>query len=103
MDEVRLWEEHYHPVLRLRKYMEGRGLWDQRKDEEMRKSINTEVKTSISRARAELKPNPDEMFTDVYDQVPLSLERQCQQMWEHLKKYKEHYPELKDFEKGNSI
>lgn len=55
------------------------------------------MKTSLQRARKEPKPCVDELFNDVYDQLPPRLLRQRQQMWEVVNKYKEHYP-LSDYE-----
>ena len=51
-----------------------------------------DVKRSMQRARNEPKPRVDELFNDVYDQLPLRLQRQRKEMWEVVKKYKEHYP-----------
>jgi len=56
------------------------------------KTAGEKVKTSLQRARAELKPNIDLMFEDVYDKLPLRLEKQRAQMKEIIHKYREHYP-----------
>ncbi len=102
MDEVSQWEE-YSPVTRLRRYLEGRGIWDKGKEEELMRNLVTEIKRAISRARGELKPHPDEIFRDVYDHLSPRLEKQRQEMWEHLRKYREHYPNLKNHKTGNSM
>ena len=46
----------------------------------------------MQRARAEPKPHIDNLFTDVYDELPPRLEKQRREMWEVVKKYKQHYP-----------
>lgn len=46
----------------------------------------------MQRARNERKPPVNEMFADVYDQLPKRLQDQRKQMWEVVNKYKEHYP-----------
>ena len=48
----------------------------------------------VSRQRASevKKPPIDEMFNDVYDQLPPHLQRQRKELWEHIKRYEEHYP-----------
>ena len=46
----------------------------------------------MQKARAELKPPIDDLFTDVYDKLPPRLEKQRQEMWRMVKKYKKHYP-----------
>ena len=60
--------------------------------DDLEKAILRAVKTSMKRARAELKPNIDYLFTDVYDKLPLRLEQQKKQLLEHINKYKQHYP-----------
>lgn len=50
------------------------------------------VKKSMQRARAELKPNINLMFEDVYDKLPRRLQQQKEKMREMVSKYKEHYP-----------
>ena len=54
--------------------------------------MEAEIKQSLKRVRRELKPSLDELFRDVYDELPPRLERQRREMWEHVRKYKEHYP-----------
>ena len=99
MDVVKRWDKEYNPVTRLRSYLEGRGLWDKEKDEELSRRLEAEIKNSMSRATKELKPNIDEMFKDVYDRLPPRLESQRRELWEHLEKYKEHYPNLDSHER----
>jgi len=43
-------------------------------------------------AESRKKPSPDLLFTDVYDQLPLHLKKQQQEMSAHVKAYQEHYP-----------
>ena len=53
---------------------------------------------SFAEAEPRKKPNPEEMFTDVYDNIPPHLEQQMKQMKEHVLQHKEHYP-LERYEK----
>lgn len=47
---------------------------------------------AFGEAEARKKPNPELMFTDVYDEMPPHLEKQLQAMKDHVAKHKEHYP-----------
>ena len=69
-----------------------RNLWDEERDEELVKTIENDIKVSRQRASEVKKPPIDEMFNDVYDQLPPHLQRQRKDLWEHIKRYKEHYP-----------
>ena len=46
----------------------------------------------MQRARSEPKPSINEMFEDVYDQLPKRLQDQREEMWEVVNKHKKHYP-----------
>jgi 2-oxoisovalerate dehydrogenase E1 component alpha subunit len=59
------------------------------------------VLEAFNRAEKMLKPNPELLFTDVYDKMPKRLEKQLKDMKEHVKIYPEHYP-VKMFEKMDS-
>ena len=61
-------------------------------EDEIRGKADEEVKQAMQRARNEQKPHIDELFNDVYDELPQSLQRQKKKMWEIVNKYKEHYP-----------
>ena len=51
-----------------------------------------QVLEAFSRAEKKLKPNPELMFTDVYDEMTPELNRQLSSMKDHLQIYKENYP-----------
>lgn len=59
---------------------------------------DVQVLESFQKAEKRLKPNPEYMFTDVYKEMPEHLEKQLQEMKQHVRNYKEHYP-LENFEK----
>ena len=44
MDQVGYWSEHLHPTSRLKLYMMNRGLWDERKEEDLLKRLDKEIK-----------------------------------------------------------
>lgn len=53
---------------------------------------------AFSRAEQKLKPNPANLFIDVYDKMPTHIEKQFSQMKTHVAEYEEHYP-IDKFEK----
>ena len=51
-----------------------------------------EVMEEFQKAEQQPKPNPMELFEDVYDKLPKHLVEQRKQMEEHVKAHQEHYP-----------
>lgn len=47
---------------------------------------------SFGRAEKKLKPNPELLFDDVYDELLPHLEKQKREMKNHVAKYADHYP-----------
>ena len=64
----------------------------QDKEAELLKTAAAEVRRSMKKARAELKPPLNDLFTDVYDKLPPRLVKQREEMWRMVNKYKKHYP-----------
>ena len=73
------------PLKRLALWMEGEGWWSKEEDAACRDAARKEVSEAMN--AAELKPGPalSTMFEDVYGgELPWHLERQRQQLHEHL-------------------
>jgi 2-oxoisovalerate dehydrogenase E1 component alpha subunit len=51
-----------------------------------------QVLEAFNKAEKTLRPNPEEMFHDVYDKLPKSLQKQMMEMKAHVKQYKDQYP-----------
>ena len=47
---------------------------------------------AFARAEKKKRPNPELLFTDVYDQMPPRIHKQMEDMKSHCTQYKEHYP-----------
>lgn len=47
---------------------------------------------AFARAEKRKKPNPEMLFTDVYDEMPPRIQKQMESMKSHCTQYKEHYP-----------
>ena len=51
-----------------------------------------QVLEAFAKAEKVKKPNPEEVFHDVYAELPKHLQQQLADMKAHLKQYKDHYP-----------
>ena len=92
VDEVRNWDQKDHPISRLRKYMEAKQWWSEEQEKSWKDEAKRKVMTAFMEAEKLPKPNYMELFNDVYDEVPLILEEQANELVEHLKLYKDNYP-----------
>ena len=91
MAEVEQWKS-CHPTLRLRGYLHQRGLWDEEKEGALRGRVQKQIREAMQRARHELKPHLNDLFSHVYDQLPPRLAAQRREMWDVVNKYSKHYP-----------
>lgn len=92
VDEVNYWDKQDHPISRLRHYMTARGWWSEDDERSWRKQSRKTVMEAFERAERRLKPNPELLFTDVYQEMIPSLNKQRESLWRHVQQYKEHYP-----------
>lgn len=92
VDEVNYWDKEDHPITRLRSFMVSKGYWDEKSEKEWMKESKQRVLEAFNKAEKTLRPNPEEMFHDVYDKLPKSLQKQMMEMKAHVKQYKDQYP-----------
>ncbi|XP_064484800.1 2-oxoisovalerate dehydrogenase subunit alpha, mitochondrial-like [Ornithodoros turicata] len=98
VDEVRIWNEQGHPISRLYNYLMDRDYWSEAEDKDWKDSCRKQVMQAIQMAEKVDKPAVQEMFTDVYKDMPPSLQEQMKLLLNHVEEYKEHYP--KNFAKS---
>jgi 2-oxoisovalerate dehydrogenase E1 component alpha subunit len=79
------------PINRFRKYVEAKGWWSESEDSAFKKEIRTEILQAFAKAEKRKKPSVDELFTDVYDELPWHLKEQQAELKEMMKKYPEQY------------
>lgn len=91
-DEVRYWHNKDHPITRLRKYMEDRNWWNDKEEKMWREETKKQVLDALVEAESKRKGNVKEMFSDVYDELPTSLQEQYKSLIDHLEEYGKHYP-----------
>ncbi|XP_059096203.1 2-oxoisovalerate dehydrogenase subunit alpha, mitochondrial-like isoform X2 [Tigriopus californicus] len=92
VDEVRYWDQKDHPITRFASYLQERGIWSEEKENEWKTDSRKQVLKAFGKAEKALKPKWEEMFTDVYDDVPPHLQKQMEDMKKHVENYKGEYP-----------
>lgn len=92
MDEVNYWDKQDHPISRLRHYMTARSWWGEDEERAWRKQSRKLVMEAFEKAERRLKPNPELLFTDIYNEMTPGLAKQKESMLRHIQQYKEHYP-----------
>jgi 2-oxoisovalerate dehydrogenase E1 component alpha subunit len=71
---VQEWTELDYPILRYRRLLEDRGWWDSEQDKEWISSVKKQVMETFARAEKVKKLPVEELFVDVYDELPKSLQ-----------------------------
>jgi len=74
-DEVGSWRRA-DPLLKLRKHIEQRGVWDTSLDDDWRSVCDSEVKACVRRAEEKPPSELADVFTDVYAEQPWHLREQ---------------------------
>lgn len=80
-DELDKWAKK-DPVLRMRRFLEQRGLWDEAKEESLRAECAAVVSQAAKEAQATPAPTLETIFSDVYATLPLHLRRQGEQAFD---------------------
>lgn len=90
-NEVEEWNKRDNPIFRLRKYIEKRGIWDDKKELALKKESRNSVLKAFKAAEMKKKPALRHLFTDVYDVAPLNLIEQEKELQDILRRYPNHY------------
>jgi hypothetical protein len=72
--EIREWREKSNPVMRLRKYLEAKGWWDEAQEKAAVAAEKKEVLAALTKAGQKPKPPLDDLASDVFDVVPKHLQ-----------------------------
>ena len=80
-----------NPIERFEKYLLRRGLITEDRPKKLRENAIEQVRTALKTSTAELLPEPDVLFTQVYDEMPDNLVEQREELREHLKKWPNDY------------
>nr|OQO19674.1 hypothetical protein B0A51_14097 [Rachicladosporium sp. CCFEE 5018] len=97
--EVEDWKRRDNPIARMRKWMEGKGIWDGEKEKVLRSEARKGVLEAYRKAEKERHPALRNLMEDVYEEM---TEEQVEQMAK-LKDVVERYPgeyDVEQFEGG---
>jgi len=93
-DEVSNWLKDNNPIYRLADYLVSQGWWSEEQTKELIASTKKEILAAVNNAKRQKRPHLDHLFTDVYDQLPIELQQQQKEFYDHLRLYpsEELYP-----------
>ena len=94
-EEMKKWNDLLgkfgNPIERFEKYLLRRGLITEDRPKKLREDAIEQVRTALKTSTAELLPEPDVLFTQVYDEMTDNLVEQREELREHLKKWPNDY------------
>lgn len=97
--EVEDWKRRDNPITRLRKYLEGRSLWDDEKDKTLRSGLRKEVLSAFERAEKAKKPSLRNAFEGVWAELTEEQRDHVGQLRDVLARYPKEY-DVEGFEGG---
>ena len=97
--EVEDWKRRDNPITRLRKWMEGKGMWNEDKEKEVRSTVRKQVLEAFKAAEKEKRPALRNMMEGVYETMTEEQEEQLQAIKSMIEKYPEEY-DVSEFEGG---
>lgn len=78
-DELTPWKDKC-PILRLRKYLEKQGLWDEQKEKQLLKEASDEITAAIATAKETPRPPLRYIVEHVYFSTPPALTAQYEEL-----------------------
>ncbi|MEC7839694.1 MAG: thiamine pyrophosphate-dependent enzyme [Chlamydiota bacterium] len=72
-------QQKHCPILRLRRYLEKKDLWDEKQENNLWKSVSDEVTRCIEIAKNTPPPSLKSLFENVYFEMPQQLQDQYQE------------------------
>lgn len=101
--EVEDWKRRDNPIIRLRKWLEDQGLWNEDLERDTRSQMRKAVLQEFGAAEREKKPPIRVAFEDVYEEVTEEQQAQMKELRRILETYPEEY-DVRQFEDGvNSL
>lgn len=90
-EELQFWRTKQNPIIRLRKYLESKNLWNEAKENEWNEKCRNDVLEAMDRAEHIEKPHVDQLFEDVFDKPSINLQEQRKALEAHMQLYPEFY------------
>jgi 2-oxoisovalerate dehydrogenase E1 component alpha subunit len=97
--EVEDWKRRDNPITRLRKWLEGKGLWGDDQEKELRSSTRKEVLRAFEAAEKEKKPSIRNAFEGVWEELTEEQRSHVEEMRDIMKNYPKEY-DVEGFEGG---
>ncbi|PKY03062.1 branched chain alpha-keto acid dehydrogenase complex, alpha subunit [Aspergillus campestris IBT 28561] len=97
--EVEDWKRRDNPIIRLRKWLENQGLWNEDLERDTRDKMRKDVLKAFGEAEREKKPPIREAFTDVYEEVTEEAEAQMKELRRIVETYPDEY-DLRQYQDG---
>ncbi|KAL7770248.1 hypothetical protein CFE70_000181 [Pyrenophora teres f. teres 0-1] len=97
--EVEDWKRRDNPLTRLRKWLEGKQLWDEDQEKELRGSTRKEVLRAFEEAEKEKKPSIRNAFEGVWEDLTDEQRAHVEELKDILTRYPKEY-DLAGFERG---
>ncbi|KAF1946057.1 2-oxoisovalerate dehydrogenase subunit alpha mitochondrial precursor [Clathrospora elynae] len=97
--EVEDWKRRDNPITRLRKWLEGHGIWDDAKEKELRSTTRKEVLRAFEEAEKEKKPSIRNAFEGVWEELTVEQREHVEELKDILTRYPKEY-DLGSFEGG---
>ncbi|EME50117.1 hypothetical protein DOTSEDRAFT_68850 [Dothistroma septosporum NZE10] len=97
--DVEDWKRRDNPITRLRKWMEGKGIWNEDKEKELRADTRKAILNAYRKAEKEKHPPLSAMMTDVYAEPTDEQREQMAQLRKIVEKYPNEY-DVSSFDGG---
>jgi len=81
--EVEAWEER-DPILRLRRFLEGRGLWDAQREDVLAAEAESWVEAQVEALEGMPAPDPGDIFRFMYGEMPPQVAEQMAELLEEV-------------------
>jgi pyruvate dehydrogenase E1 component alpha subunit len=82
-EEVRTWTGR-DPILRLHRYLQAHGLWDDAREEILAEEAAKWVEAQVEALEAMAPPDPADIFRYMYAEMPANLEEQMRSLIEEV-------------------
>jgi 2-oxoisovalerate dehydrogenase E1 component alpha subunit len=97
--EVEDWKRRDNPITRLRKWMEGKGIWDEAKEKDLRSGARKSVLDAYRKAEKEKRPPLSSMMEDIYEELTDEQREQSAKLSDIIERYPNEY-DVSEFEGG---
>ncbi|XP_071693587.1 2-oxoisovalerate dehydrogenase subunit alpha 1, mitochondrial-like [Rutidosis leptorrhynchoides] len=92
IDEIEYWKTIHSPITRFKKWVERKGWWSNKEESDLHINLRKQVRSAIDEAEKEEKPPLEDMFTDVYKELPSNLMEQETLLRETIQRHPQDFP-----------